>query len=737
MKLAADLRKRVDRSQFDIDALLEALDYDEARIIAFVRERIAFEPYSGALRGAQGTLVSQAGNALDKSVLMARLLKDAGLSVRIGHARLEKPLLPLDGLRNAAAPAPLREPKVQASSGRVLADAASRSPMIASLLAQVEESRAAARPLEAMSEHADSSAIAERLHRLLMPAHEARIRSEVDRRLQESLRDAYWVEFQRSPGEEWKRVSVVAEGDRQIAAAKALRYFSDAVPPELVHRLRIELALVQRSPGGEKLTALAAPFELVPANRALRPLTLQIASTRMLAATDAPMPPEGAISDIFVPTLDGRPLPNGFDPNGQVVPAAEAGSMMAGVFVTGAGLVRRAADALGGADQPAGPAPKIVEVPGFSAVRVVLTLIDPAGRERREQRDIVNADWLPKHDQAAYNAAFYGWLTRQFTIGIATGAIGDDFLLNDLIDRVVRRADDLRRLQPEASRKPPARPARSAESGVAWLPMNLMLRLIDVDAARSGQHRYAPAVVMHSRSYAFGDIEREATDIVFSPRQGLQPDSLRALLRAGAWESMVEGAMLPGRSQIRSAVDGAYRIVNREDLDALGSIEPLLAGQIRADLARGHLVLANPVDVARSRNEANYWRVAAGGEAVRIGAYGEGSQLTERQVVNQIVVRLMCMSTFYGMCTQALNLAKPIAVVATIGTNADEIQFLLLAANTISGGLGGPSLDIPETAATDGIVLYGAVGAAARLQAAQAMLRRRCLEHAAKICGSK
>ena len=88
MELVIELRNQIDRSQFAIDALLEKLDFDNEKIIKFVTDDIYFEQYPGLLRGAQGTLMSRAGNALDQSVLLASLLRDAGFEARIARASL-------------------------------------------------------------------------------------------------------------------------------------------------------------------------------------------------------------------------------------------------------------------------------------------------------------------------------------------------------------------------------------------------------------------------------------------------------------------------------------------------------------------------------------------------------------------------------------------------------------------------------------------------------------------------
>ncbi|RAL25436.1 hypothetical protein DL240_04290 [Lujinxingia litoralis] len=57
-------------------------------IYRWVRDTIAFEPYAGALRGVQGTLIAGAGNAVDQALLTEALLRQAGHPTRFASGRL-------------------------------------------------------------------------------------------------------------------------------------------------------------------------------------------------------------------------------------------------------------------------------------------------------------------------------------------------------------------------------------------------------------------------------------------------------------------------------------------------------------------------------------------------------------------------------------------------------------------------------------------------------------------------
>ena len=64
------------------------LQNDPETIIRFVRDEIAYENYSGVLRGSVGTLLSRAGNSYDQAILLKELLDEAGLHTRLARGRL-------------------------------------------------------------------------------------------------------------------------------------------------------------------------------------------------------------------------------------------------------------------------------------------------------------------------------------------------------------------------------------------------------------------------------------------------------------------------------------------------------------------------------------------------------------------------------------------------------------------------------------------------------------------------
>ena len=84
------------RDHWDPQYIVDEIGIDPGDLFTWVKANVAFVPYLGALRGAEGVLMDRVGNSLDQSLLLASLLAGAGFAVRLKHADLSVEMV--DGL---------------------------------------------------------------------------------------------------------------------------------------------------------------------------------------------------------------------------------------------------------------------------------------------------------------------------------------------------------------------------------------------------------------------------------------------------------------------------------------------------------------------------------------------------------------------------------------------------------------------------------------------------------------
>lgn len=644
--LLGDLRKSLDRTAFDFDALLESLDHDAARIIEFSKRDIAFEQYPGVLRGPLGTLFSRAGNSIDQSMFLAKLLRDAGYDARIAWVRLDdsKASAVLQAMGQPVTPPPAIGKASQ------LVDTLVRHGIVEPAVGKKIKASPAAdpgNPAEAMGAGIHESVLAAtRFIRSTLEQSRVSVGGlPDDGELVREARDYYWVQYKEGAAGAWRDVHPVFARDLPFAQPRPSGFFASEVPQELAHRLRFQVFIERKVGGRLQVLPVTKAWERPVANLVGVPMTFTNIADSMLGATsldqDLGQTIDAAIS--FVPAF-GAGVAEGaqfFDLRGTLVDPMVAASQASGLF---AAINRSFSEAIGGlADKAA--------LPVLTAQWLEFTLISPGGNERKFRRatfDRVGAaarasGKLPA-DLAPASHQDLRSLLQRHTFVVAPGAIPRGYVVEQAAGHFERSRPMLDALL-DKNAADAGRPRAMRDVPAGWAGYAAVLSLMDMAETLSpGRriYRSGPALLNHRRGPGSSSDAEEAIDIVSNPRRAVDPSAQIPLLdpeyamRAGVWETAVEGAFTRGprrfstwdafQSAGQAGIEPAVLLPGKpmEGLEISG--DTLEA--IRADLANGYAVIV-PRREGRS-GRSGWWRVnLRTGETLGQAGDGRGAVFTE------------------------------------------------------------------------------------------------------------
>jgi len=471
MKLLGELRSHVDRSQFDLDALLSKLDFDPENIVNYVKQEVQFEQYPGLLRGAQGTLMSRAGNALDQSVLLGKLLKDAGYEARIAGTTLSskqaKDLLGQMFISQNTNPPPGDMNKLNAvmvKLGRL--SGAPDSNLSAFLDAQEKPA-----PKQATDDQLKARADADFIFRTLGEAGVVLGSPDAIDELIEEARQYFWVEYRTGPSSAWSPVHPAFHNQTDgFAGLKATSTLQDSVPVELQHRFRFRAFIEQKTGNELKEYALMEAWERPVANMAGKALSYANMPRALLSLDDVSKIDEVlASNNVFIPFFENKAAgPNTFDLAGRTIPADVALSGYAGVFESTAETGIEAAGTLatmGRGDENTAEADTSPFI--LSANWLEYTFIRPNGEEttyRRELLDRIGKSARAGGDQMLVDKMGKQELNLALTsfqsFMVAAGRFPDAYVLDRAIERLMGMRSTISlviqgKTDPGASAEPP------------------------------------------------------------------------------------------------------------------------------------------------------------------------------------------------------------------------------------------------------------------------------------------
>lgn len=673
MDLAEELRSSIDRSQIDLEVLLDVLGYDAESIIQFVENEIFFEQYQGSLRGPRGTLISRSGNALDQSTLLAKLLKDAGYEARIKGGEIDAEiasdlLLSMSAARREVPPisdpaavdrleASLRDfvgPSSTGSDRRSCGPESSVSP--GPLQAQAERSRAI------VTKHLEQAGL-----QIGDPGRDAKL-------LQET-RQHYWVEYRLGPTEAWVGVDPAMSGTaKNVGDRNFNETFTDSIPSELQHRLRIEVFIEQAVKGRLKASPITDVWERPTANLVGVPITfLNLPNPLLNNGGEHPNLVETLQNTQFIiPTLMGAPAPGAeyFDLAGNILDPMAAFDPAAGVFREVNRSFGQAIGALeGGESNPI----------SLTAQWIRFTLIAPGGKERQFDRTTLDLIGPSARDKGVLPDTGAKWpetsllpLLRRYTFMIATGRHSETFLLAETLDQLLEARPFLKWiLQELEAGKPQVEPPAELLSpiGPDWRGMLPLFALFDrePDSGADRVYRSEPTLAMYSDGPAAGGRHTAFLDVLSNKKRAVRPEMGKPILDAGkalatgVWETEAETALFPAASPQTFGTSGAITRAQAADIpivvlrpgDSTDRIDLDSDAEyhISQDLRDGYAIVV-PQTIPEGDSMTGWWRVDPNtGETLgRLSDGRGGSPITEWLVANLpgIATLVSIMALYYG-----------------------------------------------------------------------------------------
>ncbi len=730
------LRASIDRSSFDVEALGFELVFEEPEDIAgWVEENIAYQPYRGLLRGADGTLLERAGNALDQAVLLATLLNSSGYEARIALTELDSEQAQ-SLLDSAAVGTALRESADEALASELsaaLADLADLPGIDVVALQDAIDDLLAPAPASELT--AEAAGTTQQLAAALA-AGGITLGSNMQAELISEAQQYAWVEYRLAEGYPWQAAHPAAPklADADLTAETVL---SGNVPEEMQHRLRVEVE-VESKVGNELVVApVMTPWERPVANAIGTVLTYTNTPSGAAAGNSA----DGNIaaildrSDFFIPNFMGA-MPEGaqaFDLDGVLLAPEDAGSAFAGVFRTvGKGFQSAvsALGALGGGDSASD------EPMALTSQWLTLTLIAPGGEEqvfRRTLFDRVGAEnraaGAVTLDGASYEEAELALISEHRIMAFAS-ELPKAYLIDSFLTGFIESRPFLEYIIAIDNGLTPDRLLDEALTRPSQLEHLVTMDLFNTGpAGQAGlSYRAEPALLIFRESLAGtrdDSVVVSGVDIVTNARRVLErqdgqlvADAQRAL-NQGVWETVVEREIVaPGERSFdttatieRALNAGAtLRTVSTMEEAAALELDATALSNLSRDLNAGYVAVLPGAFAAG--DDVAWWRVrAATGEALGITADGRGQSATEYiiQAYDMSFTLVFAVKSLADCDKLSDDLAKACCLVKAHINNVAGLGMGSALGGLLGGGLAGAVAGLSFTL-TSGVLGYDITG---------------------------
>lgn len=284
--IAASLRRYVDAlpgDPRDRIALIAQIGSDPDAIANWVASNIRLIPYRGMLRDADGVLLDRSANTLDRAILLARLLGDAGVKARLARATLtpEQALAVLQATTGEARTAP------SAATRDELIAALSSDPRVpADVIQSVVEKRLEEAEAQARARDEMRATVEAAVRRGFEPQ-----RTALDQALQEraidATRDYWWVQIR--SGGAWRDLDPSAAAVGSLTVEQT--YAPDSLPDDVRHRVTVRV-IVEMSGGGERTETALVSRDFKPAEWTDKTITIQFRALSMRPSMEYALNPD-------------------------------------------------------------------------------------------------------------------------------------------------------------------------------------------------------------------------------------------------------------------------------------------------------------------------------------------------------------------------------------------------------------------------------------------------------------
>lgn len=640
LRAISDGERLSDRERWDADYVVQHLGGNPHAIFGWVRDNTDWIPYHGILRGPTGVLMDRQGNSLDRALLLNKLMRHAGFTVRLAHAELNQEQveqsMPLLAARRET------HAKTAASQGETVVDISptvSAYKLTNSVSKELSDKSAALASILKSRDKRDADQAARLIEMLHLPdKNDFRDRFQ---KASEAFADHWWVQVQTANGwEDYDLTGIHAAPDKTAETTN--------IDPSLFHTIVIRL-VVERASSGTLIRETAFEHSMPAFSTIGQRITMTIwphmlPEEMMQQAADArahfraqAIDQKQWVAKLFVDSeaVDEYTI----ESTGHAVKAGSSG--LGGL---GAAIARMGA-ANDVTEMTAAWLEYEVDIPGEKPKTTRRPLFDLVGDDARRNGSV--GDFHPNDEQKLKRSLA---LMRNVEILPMASAIAPEFVAHLAADATLRNSDILRRLVHGKANDAQTDYVKLVDS-MAPMPGSLYgVALMRMRDGETDAYIDQPNILtMHTvpESLHDGIALTDQIDIVANEVGiGLgASSSTTARLRQGVRDTNAESAAPATRKSFASVSDAFDRsddwiVVTSAQDPEFGKLRlsSSVQAKIQTDIGSGYIAVApaHPINL-NGEEFSGWWRIdPRTGATLGIGSNGMGGEGAERAALTPI-----------------------------------------------------------------------------------------------------